>query len=360
MLSRRALLRSLALAGSAATVLPACGAVSSMLGKGEQSVGWPLKAATYPVWSRHELYDSEAALQQLKATGANTVCFAVTWYAADEKANAIERTGHTATDASLVWAIDRARDHGLEVMLKPHVDLENQQWRAFLQPSDPDAWFASYREMLYGYAALAQEYRAVALSVGSELASISADPANEARWRETIVGVRQTYKGKLTYSANWGGGYAAAPTLANEFAQIPFWDALDYLGISAYFELTSAPNPDLTELTRGWERWKTGTISPFRERWGKPLLFTEVGYRDWNGTARAPWDFTTQGAPDPRQQADCWEALFRTWANVPWFAGAALWMWGTQPAAGAQDTGYLVQGKPAQARIAQWYGGQVT
>ena len=43
-----------------------------------------------------------------------------------------------------------------------------------------------------------------------------------------IAGVRQRFDGKLTYGANWGGSDAI-----EEWTHVPFWDALDYIGIAA-------------------------------------------------------------------------------------------------------------------------------
>ncbi len=52
----------------------------------------------------------------------------------------------------------------------------------------------------------------------------------DARWRQIIAAIRQVYHGKLTYGGNW-----------DSFQEVTFWDALDYIGVLAYFPLTKSP-----------------------------------------------------------------------------------------------------------------------
>lgn len=53
------------------------------------------------------------------------------------------------------------------------------------------------------------------------------------RGRRLIRQIRRVYHGPLTYAANWSG----------EYKQIRFWDALDYVGIQAYFPLRHGRQP---------------------------------------------------------------------------------------------------------------------
>ena len=60
-------------------------------------------------------------------------------------------------------------------------------------------------------------------SVGTELQIPALQ--READWRQLIKDVRAVYSGKLIYSANW----------YEEYEGIKFWDALDAIGVQAYF-----------------------------------------------------------------------------------------------------------------------------
>ena len=65
----------------------------------------------------------------------------------------------------------------------------------------------------------------------------------DARWRQIIAAIRQVYHGKLTYGGNW-----------DSFNEVTFWDALDYIGVLAYFPLTKTPNPSSAEIAAAWDR----------------------------------------------------------------------------------------------------------
>ena len=314
---------------------------------------WEYKNATLASWSENDLYDSAPALRQLADTGANSVTFVVSWYTSSQYSADIYRTGGTASDAALISAIGQARSLGLKVLLKPHLDSQDGNWRAFINPGNADQWFANYTALIDHYADLGNQQGAVALCIGAELISMSTNPAYEGRWRALIAGVRGRFPGKLTYSANWGG-----EGFAEEFPKIPFWDALDYLGISAYFELATTNTPTVASLNASWASWKANKIVPFQQRWNKPLLFTEIGYRSVDGAARQPWNWGLSGPLDTQEQVDLYEALFQSWGTVPWFSGAQFWFWNVDAGSSGTDSGYEVQNKPAYGTVTAWFGGR--
>jgi len=136
------------------------------------SLGWDYKGFTIAAYSQDELGSSNtaAALQQLARTGANAVTFAVSWYTDNVYSANIYRTSNTASDASLITAIQEARALGLKVMIKPHVDSLDGQWRAHIHPcsvtyAEPcpaandlaGTWFANYTTIMNHYADIAQQ-----------------------------------------------------------------------------------------------------------------------------------------------------------------------------------------------------------
>ena len=62
-------------------------------------------------------------------------------------------------------------------------------------------------------------------------------------WRQLIHDVRQVYDGPVTYAAHWD----------KEFSRIAFWDALDVIGINAYFPLDAPENATLQQLVAAWQ-----------------------------------------------------------------------------------------------------------
>jgi hypothetical protein len=89
----------------------------------------------------------------------------------------------------------------------------------------------------------------------------------EGDWRRLIARVRAEFHGPLTYSANF-----------DDWQAIGFWDALDFIGLSAYFALSERPDPSLAELEEGWER-ALAPLEQAERRWGRPVLLTEAGFR---------------------------------------------------------------------------------
>jgi len=217
--------------------------------------------------------------------------------------------------------------------------------------ADPAAWFASYDAFLTRYAALAQANEVEMLCVGTELATMS-DARYLSRWSAVIGKVRGVYRGLLTYAAN-----AVSP--GDEFTSVSFWSQLDLAGLDAYTPLTDKPNPSREELVQGWSRNRNGEnmVAAFRN-WqashGKPVLFTELGYRSADGTNRAPWDWEATAASDPGEQADCYDAAFRVWSQqTAWMRGILWWAWDV-PVPAANHTGYTPRNKPAETVLRTW------
>ena len=180
-------------------------------------------------------------------------------------------------------AIDKMHALGLKVMLKPHVDVEDGTWRAQIVPASPDRWFESYAAFMDHYVAIAAEKKVEMLCIGTELASMSGSQY-AAQWASLIARIRSRYAGLLTYAAN---GVDAA----DEFTSVSFWGQVDLIGADVYTPLTDKTNPTRQELAAGWRRNRNGqdmvaAFSNVQKAYGKPFLFTEVGYRSGDGANR--------------------------------------------------------------------------
>ena len=243
-----------------------------------------------------------------------------------------------------------ARAAGIHTMLKPHLWLRDRtdgKWEgdiAMRSEEDWAKWFTQYGRFLVHYAQLAESAGIEALCIGTDLEGTT---EREAEWRRLIERVRRVYGGELTYAANWAG----------EYERIRFWDALDLVGVQAYFPLSDEDDPDLDELLEGW-RAHHERLAAFAERVGKPIVFTEVGYRSVMGAAHEPWLWRTRKPENATLQARCYEAAFRTFWREPWFRGAFWWKWYPH-GAGAhpyEDAAFTPQGRPAEKVLANWYG----
>jgi hypothetical protein len=311
---------------------------------------------THVSWWHDQYQYGEAAVarQELAGTGANWAGLLVTWYMprADSTGIAADLL-RTPTDDAVRQALRDLRGRRLKVMLKPHVDVQDGTWRGTIAPSSAAAWFASYRAFLAHYAVLAEEEGVELLAVGTELATMTR-ASYAADWEAAIAETRARYRGLLTYAAN-------ANVPGDEFTSVPFWGRLDLLGLDVYTPLTGKTNPTRGELEQGWTRNRDGNnmVAAYRNwqgAWGKPVVFTEIGYRSGDGANRAPWDFGVPLPPDPAEQADCYAAAFAVWTRESaWMQGVFWWSWSVPlPAPG--DTGFDPRGKPAEAVLRQQQG----
>ena len=293
--------------------------------------------------------DADLSLAKLAATGANWIGLIVTGYQDTISSTTIITSTATPTDADLIHVITKSHRRGLKVMLKPHVDLLHDEghWRGqiggeFASEAEWTAWFASYRSFIDHYADLAQTHGADQFCVGTEL-SATVHRADE--WRAVIEGVRAYFGGPVTYAANHGSE-----------AGITWWDAVDYIGVDAYYPLTDKNDPTLAELKAAWTPHVT-ILAALAETWEKPVLFTEIGYRSQDGTNRHPWGWTTGGPIDLQEQADAYRAVFESFYDKPWFDGMFWWSWGTDPFEGGPcDDDYTPHDKPAENVLRAWYG----
>ncbi len=290
----------------------------------------------------YELAESDASLEQLAATGAAWVELVVWCFQKDKSAVSVYKDlKKTPSDRSVAHAIEKIHSLGLKVMLKPYVDSEDGVWRGEFKPSDRDAWFASYSELMLGYAEMARDQKVEQFSVGCEYNFISRDGA---RWRDLIWKIRSVYEGPLVYCANY-----------DEYRAVAFWDALDYIGIDAYFELAWSDVVDYEDIKHAW-RQHIDEIGAWRTGIGKPIIFTEIGYCSQDGAAAKPFSWQISEKVDLREQVELYRAALESLWEVPWMAGMYWWAWEPRPdGGGMNDRGYSPQGKPALDILKAWY-----
>ena len=306
---------------------------------------------------------SDRSLAELAATGATWVTLIVTAYQEDIDSTEVcyqneitppeSGSASTPTDADLTHVINQAHSLGLSVMLKPHVDLvyDDDHWRGEIgmnfRPADWTAWFASYGDFITHYAALADFVGVEQFCVGAELTA-TAERAGD--WRDVIAAVRAVYGGNLVYAANW---YV-------EDLLVNWWDALDYIGIDAYYPLVSPGNldPTLAELEDGWAPY-VSRMADLADIYGKHVILTEIGYRSLDGTCGNPYLYQIGGAPDRAEQQLAYQAAFESFFAQPWFAGMYWWVWETDPLQGSpyDDLNYTPHHKAAERTLRTWYGG---
>ena len=182
------------------------------------------------------------SLQNLRNTGCDYIALVVTEY--QDYADSTEiypiyenyiKTPYyihkTETIEGITKVVNEAHRLGIRVIMKPHIDLSrelryNAIWRGniggFHSESDWQKWFASYEKMILKYAKLSEELKVEMLCISTELIAVSHRTED---WKKIIKNVRNVYHGLLTDAANHSG----------EETSKRWWDAVDYIGVDAYY-----------------------------------------------------------------------------------------------------------------------------
>jgi hypothetical protein len=296
-------------------------------------------------------HDYTPQLREIAALGASHVAIVVTWFQRDIHSTEIwADPRRTPSSRATRDAIRAARRAGLAVMLFPYVSVDQQlepsHWRGTIAPSDRDAWFAAYSEWIVGLARTAEEEGVQILSIGSEMSSVDIDTE---RWVEIIRRVRQVFHGRLTYSANW-----------DHHERVEFWDQLDIIGLTGYFELVprETMDPTIDEVIEGWREWHV-RLMRWQSHRGRPILFTEVGYRSNDGASAYPWRWGDgEDRVDLEEQRRLYEAFTRVWSDEPRLAGVFFWNWWGEGGPTCHD--YTPRGKPAEGVLREWFAQEDT
>ena len=250
--------------------------------------------------------------------------------------------------------IKMVHEAGMKVFLKPHIWIGrsgNGKWRSDIDPEGEDwkTWSESYREFILYYAKLAASANADMYCIGTELAILSVK--RPEFWIELIEDVREIYSGELTYAANW----------YKEYDRITFWDKLDYIGIQAYFPLSKKEYASVPDISKGWQKY-LGEIEEVHNRFGKKVLFTELGYKSTNDSAVKPWEWMDYSEENREKlstqtQANCYEAFFDSVWHNDWFAGVHIWQWRSQyeRSGGEENLDFTPQRKPAETVITKGF-----
>ncbi len=245
----------------------------------------------------------------------------------------------------IAQSIALARQHQLKIMLKPqiwamgtftgHLTFNSEAgWRSFEN---------SYAHYLLTFARMADSLEVEMLCMGTELCSFVRQ--RPAFWAALIKQVRQQYSGQLTYAANW-----------DTYQQFPHWQKLDYIGIDAYFPLSGEKTPDVASLKKAWQP-HLRQISALQEVTGRPVLFTEFGYRNTDFATAKPWN-SEKGLPlNMQAQVNAYHAIFDIFWPEEWFAGGFLWKWFSQEhrQLPLDNTSFSPQNKPAQQTLSRFY-----
>ena len=216
----------------------------------------------------------------------------------------------------LTRPIAEAHRLGLKIMIKPHLAYWGSPfgWRGEIEFESEKEWrrfFETYEIWITRVARLCRD--ADAFVVGTEL---DRTVQHEEQWRQVIDAVRESIEAPLTYSASW-----------NTYEQVPFWGALDVIGVQAYFPLVDHERlPSQQELDEAWDRL-IRKLESYGSTNHRQILLGELGYNFSSQAAVRPWDYRQGGDHAGEIQRRCLNAALQAIEGSDTVTGAFLWKW---------------------------------
>ncbi len=244
--------------------------------------------------------------------------------------------------------IKEAKKMGFKVMLKPQIYMGGG-WIGemdFKSEAEWKKWEANYRKFIFDYLHIAVKNNVEMFCIGTEL-NIAVEK-RKSFWKSLISEIKMTYKGQLTYSANW-----------DNFEKVEIWRDLDFIGISSYFPLSDAKNPTVGLLLKEWKP-VIKKLKSFAEKQNKQIIFTEYGYMSVDGCAGKAWEIEKtkdQLMINHYAQSNAYDALWMSLINEDFWAGGFLWKWFPDGMGheGYPEKDYTPQDKPAEQVIKKWF-----
>jgi hypothetical protein len=261
----------------------------------------------------------ESTLDDIRAVGAGWV--AIHPYAGIDEDGSVRfrELDPENPPAYLTRPIQEAHARGMKIAIMPHLAYwgSSFRWRGAIEFRTDAEWerfFDGYERWIVTVARACRG--ADGFVVGNEL---DRTVSREKEWRRIIASVRAVTPAALSYAANW-----------SDYRCVPFWDALDAIGIQAYFPLAKGSRPSVAAVEAAW-RGRMKELHAFAVAHNRTIVFTELGYNRSFDAAQAPWEYRSDGPEAEPFQAALLETALRCIDAEPAVAGVFLWKWFPNP-----------------------------
>lgn len=250
------------------------------------------------------------------------------------------------TPTGIDSCIQIAHRKSLRVCIKPQLWVGQGDFTGYINYTSENDWKnfeSTYCEFLLPFLKIAEKNKIELFCIGTELAETVKNKPE--MWLNIIAFCKKHFSGKLTYAENW-----------DAFHQFPYWDKVDYIGVDAYFPLVEVKDPTSKALKKGWKK-PLEQLKACSDKFNKPILFTEFGYRASDWACAKPWNHKNELQLNEKLQARAYQVLFESVWNKEWFAGGFAWKWFPfhEEHLGEDRTEYSPQGKLAEQTLKQNY-----
>ena len=240
-----------------------------------------------------------------------------------------------------------ARQQGFQVFVVAHLSLLHPtaagDWGGFVSFSDPSqahAWFESYWSVLEPYTLAAAQAQAEQFAIGNEYIGLELAP--DDLWNTLLARVHAEYHGAITYNTNWN-------TLSSKPRAWMSNPYLNAIGVSTYESLVPRAMPlTVAQIEAVWKQRFLPKLDALSAATHKPIVLSEIGYRNTSDALYQPWIHQTNASADPALQAAAYEGAVRAALTDSHIIGTFFYAWqngqfdpANQPAAQTLHSIYL-------------------
>lgn len=304
----------------------------------------------YPQWYSDGYGVNDTTWQQTVATvktqtGAQWIEIPVLFSQATSSSTSIQPSASAPTLQSFSEGIERAHDLGYRVFFVPLMQVrEPGGWSGsitFKTLTQQQAWFDGYWNAILPYVTAAATLHVDQMAIGTELQTLQQISPDQL-WNQLIGRIRGVFKKTLTYDMNWSSLALTMPTWLHN-------TDLTYIGVSTYIPLLDkSGRVDPRDMPALWRDKIKTQLDALAGQLGKPVLITEIGYRNSSDALYRTWEAFTTAKADPQEQAGAFDAALTNVFQDAHIAGTFFWGW--------DDVGrFAISGQPATQVLLKWY-----
>ncbi len=316
-------------------ILNGCDFIVTVKGEKAEKIQIYKRGFNFVSWRRTE-YASEHArvsFDTMSTVAVNWVSIVITLYQKNFTDTAVfEDVNKTPSVYSVSQIVQYARSKGFGVMLKIHVDSDDDVSRTKIKPFDVSAWFRNYSKYVLNYARVSEMLGVELFCIGTELSGLSGE---KKYWSDLIDSVRSIYSGKIIYASNF-----------DDYKNVSFWDKVDFIGIDFFAPVSNKPDPVYDELVLGWQPYLNDLRNWFIEsKIDKKLIFTEIGYPATDSASMKPWRIGE--VLDLDEQSLCYDVALEMISGLNFVDGVFIWNWEADLKSDSTKKSFSPYGKPS-------------
>ncbi len=302
-----------------------------------------------PQWQQQKAYGPQwqQSLSDIQTqTGSQWIELSLLFSQSTSGSTTVRTTQSTPLVSSFAAGVRAAHAKGLHVFVVPLMGVDEKGgWAGSIQlgsQQQEQAWFDSYWNTYKPYVVAAAQAGADQMAIATECSWLQ-QHAPAAMWNQLIDRIHSVFAGTLTYDMNW---YPVTQAIPSWFSN----QNISMIGVSSYIPLTDvSTHIDPKDMMSLWKDKVKSILDTISTRVGKPVLISEIGYRNSSNALYHSWEQDSTTPLDPAEQAGAYDAALANAVPDQRIAGIFFWGW--------EDVGkFTIKGQNmTTAVLHKWY-----